>query len=117
MKPYSFLIWATPRAFQTTVLIDVAYAAPNKPKIGINVKLRIIFKMLAIIMIFLAIFSFPVIFSKYITGPQIAFITDPIARMISGATPVVNSSPKKFKRNFGKSIIIMKMGPLIRTFK
>ena len=44
MNPYCFFIWTTARAFQTTVLIDVAYAAPRIPdfpsemKSGIKVR-------------------------------------------------------------------------------
>ena len=73
--------------------------------------------MLAITIIFLADFSIPVMLSKYITGPQSAFRTEPIAKTIRGEAPPENSSPKNSKRNFGKMIIKRKIGRLIKMFK
>ena len=61
-----------------------------------------ILNTLAITIIFLADFSIPVMLRRYITGPQSAFRTEPIAKTIRGETPPEKSSPKNSKINFGK---------------
>ena len=64
------------------------------------------FITLAIMMMFRAERSFPVILSiRDITGSHSALITVPIARLLNFVTPSENSDPKSSRRKFGNRIM------------
>ena len=72
---------------------------------------------LATMMMFRAGRSFPVMLSRYITGPHSALITVPTAKIISGRTPSENSDPKSSRRNSGNMIMNRNAGPETRRLR
>ena len=69
------------------MLSAVAHAAPKSPNRGIKIRFNTKLAILETMRIFLTSSSLPVIFNKYITGPQIALIIAPVAKIVRGKDP------------------------------
>ena len=95
--------------FQKIILDVLAIAAPRIPKTGIKKIFNIIFIKAEIIIIFLNIFSFPVIIKIYPTEPHSILKNWPNNRIHNEYLAFINSFPKKLRKksDFKKIIIII----------
>ena len=83
-------------------LIPLMPYSESKFSSGINIKLKLIFRIAARNNIVPYTFWFPVICNKFPTDPENELINLPQDKKINAVTPVLNSSPNNPRKKLGK---------------